>query len=226
MKLTFHGAAQTVTGSCHELRSGKSRILLDCGLFQGSRSLEALNHEPLPFDVASLDAVVLSHAHIDHSGQLPRLSAGGYRGPIWCTEETAELLQFIGANVSGETFFVSSDIHASVIAPVVVDLFSEPVAMDFVTGSVAAFTFEEQLANVAAQLGVPAEVVVEGLHLFMFLGGVQCRNLATDSFGRVDVDPVAGTVQIELKGADGLPVLNTDPLDPGNMSACTWTVGP
>lgn len=98
LSLTVHGAAQTVTGSCHELRAANSRLLLDCGLFQGSRSLEALNHEPLPFDVAGLDAVVLSHAHIDHSGQLPRLSAAGYRGPIWCTEETAELLNFMLAD--------------------------------------------------------------------------------------------------------------------------------
>ncbi|MFN5779553.1 MAG: MBL fold metallo-hydrolase, partial [Novosphingobium sp.] len=98
LSLTVHGAAQTVTGSCHELRAGKSRILLDCGLFQGSRSLEALNHEPLPFDIAGLDAVVLGHAHIDHSGQLPRLSAAGYKGAIWCTEETAELLQFMLAD--------------------------------------------------------------------------------------------------------------------------------
>ena len=98
LSLTVHGAAQTVTGSCHELRAGNSRILLDCGLFQGSRSLEALNHEPLPFAVKGLDAVVLSHAHIDHSGQLPRLSAAGFKGPIWCTEETAELLQFMLAD--------------------------------------------------------------------------------------------------------------------------------
>jgi len=91
--LTFHGAARTVTGSCMEVAAGSSRILVDCGLFQGSRTLEALNHGPLPFDVGSIDAVILTHAHIDHSGLLPRLSALGYTGPIWCTPQTADLLR-------------------------------------------------------------------------------------------------------------------------------------
>lgn len=98
LQITFHGAAQTVTGSCIELRHGKSRVLLDCGLFQGSRSLEALNHEPLPFAVTGLDAVVVSHAHIDHSGGLPRLAKEGYQGAIWCTPETADLLEFMLAD--------------------------------------------------------------------------------------------------------------------------------
>lgn len=98
LQITFHGAAQTVTGSCIELRHGKSRVLLDCGLFQGSRSLEVLNHEPLPFAVAGLDAVVVSHAHVDHSGGLPRLAKEGYQGAIWCTPETADLLEFMLAD--------------------------------------------------------------------------------------------------------------------------------
>lgn len=98
LAMTVHGAAQTVTGSCLELRSARSRILLDCGLFQGSRTLEALNHEPLAFDPRSIDAVVLSHAHIDHSGLLPRLAAEGYKGAIWCTAETADLLEFMLAD--------------------------------------------------------------------------------------------------------------------------------
>ena len=75
LSLSIHGAARTVTGSCFEFRSGDSRILLDCGLFQGSRSLQALNYQALPFDPKSIDAVVLSHTHIDHSGLLPRLVA-------------------------------------------------------------------------------------------------------------------------------------------------------
>ncbi|WP_205478846.1 MBL fold metallo-hydrolase RNA specificity domain-containing protein [Sphingomonas arenae] len=90
--LTFHGAAQTVTGSCYELRIGSSRILIDCGLFQGPRSLEALNREPLGFDPRAADALILTHAHIDHSGLLPRLAAEGFRGPIICTRATADLL--------------------------------------------------------------------------------------------------------------------------------------
>jgi metallo-beta-lactamase family protein len=98
LQLTFHGAAKTVTGSCFELRHGGSRVLIDCGLFQGSRSLEALNHEPPPFDPSELDAVIVSHAHIDHSGQLPRLAREGYKGAIWCTPETADLLEFMLAD--------------------------------------------------------------------------------------------------------------------------------
>ncbi|PKB19041.1 metallo-beta-lactamase family protein [Novosphingobium kunmingense] len=98
LSLAVHGAARTVTGSCLELRAGGSRILLDCGLFQGSRSLEALNYEALAFEPSSIDAVVLSHAHIDHSGLLPRLVAEGFSGTIWCTIETSDLLEFMLAD--------------------------------------------------------------------------------------------------------------------------------
>jgi metallo-beta-lactamase family protein len=92
MDLIFHGAAATVTGSCMELRTGSRRILIDCGLFQGSRSLEALNYEPLPFDPRKIDAIVLSHAHLDHSGRLGLLAREGCRAPIWCTPPTRQLL--------------------------------------------------------------------------------------------------------------------------------------
>lgn len=92
LSLAFHGAARTVTGSCMELRYANRRILIDCGLFQGSRTLETLNREPFPFNAAALDAVILTHAHIDHSGLLPKLVRDGYRGDIWCTGATADLL--------------------------------------------------------------------------------------------------------------------------------------
>lgn len=90
--LTFHGAARTVTGSCFELTLGDARVLIDCGLFQGPRSLEALNYEPFAFDPRRIDAVLLTHAHMDHSGLLPRLCREGFAGPIWCTRPTADLL--------------------------------------------------------------------------------------------------------------------------------------
>jgi len=77
-----YGAAMTVTGSCHLLEAGGRRLLVDCGAFQGSRALFALNREPLGFDPASLDAVVLTHAHLDHSGRLPLLERQGFRGRI------------------------------------------------------------------------------------------------------------------------------------------------
>jgi len=98
IELTFHGAAQTVTGSCMELLVHGKRILIDCGLFQGSRSLERLNHEPFAFRPTSIDAVILTHAHIDHSGLLPRLVAEGYSGPVWCTAPTRDLLAYMLAD--------------------------------------------------------------------------------------------------------------------------------
>ncbi|OUC56162.1 MBL fold metallo-hydrolase [Sphingobium sp. GW456-12-10-14-TSB1] len=90
--ITFHGAAGTVTGSCMELLYGERRILIDCGLFQGTRTIETLNREPFTFNAGALSAVILTHAHIDHSGLLPKLVAAGYSGPIFCTSATRDLL--------------------------------------------------------------------------------------------------------------------------------------
>jgi metallo-beta-lactamase family protein len=90
--ISVHGAAGTVTGSCYELRHGHATILVDCGLFQGPRTLEALNREPFAFDAPALDAVLLTHAHLDHSGLLPKLVREGFSGTIWCTPGTADLL--------------------------------------------------------------------------------------------------------------------------------------
>lgn len=98
LSITFHGAAQTVTGSCMELALSDTRILVDCGLFQGSRTLETLNHGAFGFDVRDIDAVVLTHAHIDHCGLLPKLVAEGYRGAIHCTPATADLLEYMLAD--------------------------------------------------------------------------------------------------------------------------------
>jgi metallo-beta-lactamase family protein len=89
--LTFLGAAGTVTGSKHLLEVDGHRILVDCGLFQGLKVLRQRNWEPLPVDPASIQAVVLTHAHLDHCGYLPRLVSGGFRGRIFCTPGTKEL---------------------------------------------------------------------------------------------------------------------------------------
>lgn len=98
--LTFHGACGTVTGSCFEVACEGRRVLVDCGLFQGSRSLEALNYQPFAFDPAGIDAVLLTHAHLDHSGLIPRLVAEGFRGPIWCTAATQDLLAIMLADAA------------------------------------------------------------------------------------------------------------------------------
>ena len=99
-EVTFHGAARTVTGSCTELRVGDHRILIDCGLFQGSRTLERLNHEKFDFDPRQIEAVILTHAHIDHSGLLPKLVAHGFTGHIWCTPQSRDLLEVMLADAA------------------------------------------------------------------------------------------------------------------------------
>lgn len=91
MRLTFHGAAQTVTGSLHELEVDGRRILLDCGLYQGRRSEANEINRNFAFPAAEVDAVVLSHAHIDHSGNLPSLVKNGFTGPIFASSATADL---------------------------------------------------------------------------------------------------------------------------------------
>ena len=93
--LTFLGAARTVTGSKHLLESDGQRLLIDCGQFQGLKELRRRNWAAFPIHPASLHAVVLTHAHIDHSGLLPRLVAGGFHGPIYCTRGTADLCSLV-----------------------------------------------------------------------------------------------------------------------------------
>lgn len=91
MKLTFLGATETVTGSKYLLEGAGIRILIDCGLFEGTKNLRLRNWAPLPVPVETLDAVILTHAHIDHSGYLPLLARLGYRGPVYATPGTADL---------------------------------------------------------------------------------------------------------------------------------------
>jgi len=92
MKIKFCGASIGVTGSCHLITTDKHQILLDCGQFQGGKSMEAMNEEPFPFDPENVECVLLSHAHIDHCGRLPLLVKRGFKGLIYCTDATADLL--------------------------------------------------------------------------------------------------------------------------------------
>jgi len=98
MQITFCGAAETVTGSCHLVEVDGLRLLLDCGFFQGGHDREDLNRESFPFDPKGIDAVLLSHAHLDHSGRLPLLVRRGFRGRIRCTEPTAEITKLMLAD--------------------------------------------------------------------------------------------------------------------------------
>lgn len=95
MRIGFWGAAGTVTGSRFIVETGASRVLVDCGLFQGGKPLRSRNWEEFPVDPASIDAVVLTHAHVDHSGYLPALVRDGFSGPIWCTRATADLCELL-----------------------------------------------------------------------------------------------------------------------------------
>src|SRR5215216_4019930 len=93
--ISFWGGVGTVTGSKYLVESGGSRVLVDCGLFQGLRELRERNWEDPPFDVGSLDAVVITHAHVDHTAYLPRLVRLGFKGPVFCSKGTADLLKLL-----------------------------------------------------------------------------------------------------------------------------------
>ncbi|MFT4310918.1 MAG: MBL fold metallo-hydrolase [Candidatus Woesearchaeota archaeon] len=95
MHITFCGAAGMVTGSCYLVTTGKSTFLVDCGMFQESKQVTKLNFEPFPFDPKKLDAVFITHAHLDHTGRLPLLIKQGFDGPIYCTEATKHLTELI-----------------------------------------------------------------------------------------------------------------------------------
>ena len=93
--VTFHGACGVVTGSSTRLDWGERRILVDCGMYQGDEELEQRNRAPFPYRPSELTAVVVTHAHLDHTGLLPRLVAEGYSGPIYCTTPSRGLISLV-----------------------------------------------------------------------------------------------------------------------------------
>ena len=99
--LHFHGASGTVTGSCYRVVHPAGQFLVDCGLFQGNKSVRDLNLKPTPFDPRAVDFLLLTHAHIDHAGLLPKLYRERWRGPMWMTEPTAGLLEYLLPDSAG-----------------------------------------------------------------------------------------------------------------------------
>jgi metallo-beta-lactamase family protein len=97
----FHGASGTVTGSCYRIVHPKGQFLVDCGMFQGNKTVRDLNYKPLPFDPRAIDFLLLTHAHIDHAGLLPKLTRFGYRKPIWSTAPTGGLLEYLLPDAAG-----------------------------------------------------------------------------------------------------------------------------
>ncbi|RMD63669.1 MAG: MBL fold metallo-hydrolase, partial [Alphaproteobacteria bacterium] len=95
MRLSFHGAAHEVTGSCHLLECAGLRILIDCGLFQGGHHVSAMNHAAFGFDPAAMDFLLLTHAHLDHCGRIPLLAKRGFRGEIITTRATRDLCKLV-----------------------------------------------------------------------------------------------------------------------------------
>ena len=95
MRLEFLGAAHVVTGSCYLLHTGDRKYLVDCGMYQGTRRLREMNYEPFPFNPAEIEAVFLTHAHIDHCGRIPQLVREGFRGKIYATKATCDLVRIM-----------------------------------------------------------------------------------------------------------------------------------
>ena len=95
MKIKFLGAARTVTGSCYIIQTDQTRFAIDCGMHQGPERIEARNRDVSPYDPAAIDFIIITHAHIDHSGLLPLIVKSGFRGPIYATEPTRELVKIL-----------------------------------------------------------------------------------------------------------------------------------
>ncbi|MFP5384758.1 MAG: MBL fold metallo-hydrolase, partial [Bacteriovoracia bacterium] len=113
MKITFWGASEDVTGSMTFVHMPEGLLLIDCGLYQGQHDTERLNELPLPFEVSEIKAVILTHAHLDHSGYLPRLVHEGFRGPVYCTVPTSRLVKIIledSASLDDQNLYDNKDV--------------------------------------------------------------------------------------------------------------------
>ncbi len=207
IELVTIGAARTVTGSKHLLRTSRAQVLLDCGLFQGRRreSLEKNRHMPL--DTSQLNAVVLSHAHIDHSGALPLLHRAGFRGPIYTTPATRDL----AAPMLMDTAMIQAS-DARHIAKLIArgETGLEPVE--------PLYTEDDVIATLGQILGVPyhrREVVAPGVALELLDAG----HVLGSAIVVLDVEDEGRTMRIAFTGDLGrhhLPILR-DPEVPARV---------
>ena len=95
MRLEFLGAAHTVTGSCYLLETGENRYLIDCGMFQGAKRIREYNYEEFAFNPADIDGMLLTHAHVDHCGLVPKLVREGFKGTVYATQATENLCRIM-----------------------------------------------------------------------------------------------------------------------------------
>ncbi len=209
IEVTFLGAAQTVTGSMHLVATSRARVLLDCGVFQGRRREAAVRNRDLPFDPATLDAVVLSHAHIDHSGALPVLPRSGFRGSVFTTHATRDLAAVM---LEDAALIQASDArHVNrLIERGEVD--SEPVQPLYTTDDVAAV--------LRAMVGLPyrrTTVIAPGMTL-TFLDAGHVLGSAIVVLDIVDDDATRRLVFSGDLGRTGMPILR-DPEVPEGAHA-------
>jgi phosphodiesterase/alkaline phosphatase D-like protein len=140
--------------------------------------------------------------------------------------ERNEILSFIRDNVSG-VIFLTTDMHANLINDVAIDTFlaPAPIAPEFITGPIATNTFEAEILEFAAGVGLPGPVIVGAFHQLLDLAGANCRNLDIDAYALVEVTAgPTGTATISIRDENGAAVTNSNPFDPGNTSACMQTI--
>ncbi|MBI4132114.1 MAG: MBL fold metallo-hydrolase [Candidatus Sungbacteria bacterium] len=165
--LSFWGGAREVTGACYLLEVGRTKILVDCGMFQGCDDCDIRTHEPLPFKAAELDAVFVTHAHIDHIGRLPKLWREGFRGPIYATTPTRDLADIMLADAmqflhAGKELYSASDLAETL------KLFqSVEYGEDIAVGGISA-----RLLNSSHILGSAFVRLDAGGKVFVFTGDV------------------------------------------------------
>jgi len=201
MKVTFYGAAHEVTGSCHRLSFSDKHFLFDCGMFQGSDFNEGRNNEPFPFAPSSIKAVLVSHAHLDHVGRLPKLVREGFSGPIYSTDATKELALL----VLRDAYQIMISDHEKFQTPI---LFSE------------ADITETRARFVGVEYGVPVQLATDVTAVWKDVGHI---------FGSAFIELTAEGKTIAFSGDIGnhnVPILkDTEPLGAVDVLLCESTYG-